>query len=258
MSMVPPLRVVPLETVMPHEEYDPLSVERLADRIESEGTQRNPVICIEADEEGLVVLDGATRTEALRRLGVHHVVVQVVDAAAVTLETWHHVVRDGRPTAVMDRIASRPGLFLDHGGGPPRVNPAAGPPMSAMGKGMSPNAILSTLVSGYIGRWHVSRIIDPDPDVVTHRFPDWAVIVEFPRLEVKEVMKAALSRDLLPAGVTRFLVPERVLRLDAELALLRSGSSLDSKQKKLEALIQARSRAGRVRRYEETVVILDD
>jgi hypothetical protein len=84
------------------------------------------------------------------------------------------------------------------------------------------------------------------------------VIVEFPRLEVKEVMKAALTRDLLPAGVTRFLVPERVLRLDAELALLRAGSSLESKQLALDALILARARAGRVRRYEETVVILDD
>jgi hypothetical protein len=71
-------------------------------------------------------------------------------------------------------------------------------------------------------------------------------------------MKAALTQDLLPAGVTRFLVPERVLRLDADLALLRSASTLDTKQKALETLIQARSHAGRVRRYEETVVILDD
>jgi hypothetical protein len=258
MSMVPPLRVVPLELVMPHEDYDPLSVERLADRIETEGTQRNPIICIESGSDGLVVLDGATRTEALRRLGVRHVVVQIVDADSVALETWHHVIRDGRPTAVMDRIASRPGILLAHGGDPPRVSPAAGPPMSAFGEGLSPNALLSTLVEGYIGRWRVSRIIDPDPDVVTSRFPDWAVIVEFPTLDVRQVMKAALTQDLLPAGVTRFLVPERVLRLDADLALLRSATALEAKQEALESLIQARSRAGRVRRYEETVVILDD
>jgi L-serine kinase (ATP) / ParB family transcriptional regulator, heme-responsive regulator len=243
---------------MPHEEYDPLSVERLADRIEAEGAQRNPVICVEADGDGFVVLDGATRTEALRRLGIPHVVVQVVDPAAVTLETWHHVVRDGRPTVVMDRIASREGLILAHGGDPPRVTPAAGTPMSALGEGVSSNAVLSTLVSGYIGRWRVSRIIDPDPDVVAQRFPDWSVIIEFPPLEVKEVMKAALGQDLLPAGVTRFLVPERVLRLDADLRLLRSPGSLTSKQEALETLIRARSEAGRVRRYEETVVILDD
>jgi hypothetical protein len=243
---------------MRHEEYDPLSVERLADRIEAEGIQRNPVICVDADRDDLVVLDGATRTEALRRLGVDHVVVQVVDPGAVTLETWHHVVRGARPTAVMDRIASRRGLILAHGGDPPRVTPAAGTPMSALGEGLSPNSVLSTLVSGYIGRWRVSRIIDPDPDVVTTRFPDWSVIVEFPRLEVKEVMKAAIGHDLLPAGVTRFLVPERVLRLNADLSLLRSPGSLDAKQEALEGMILARSRAGRVRRYEEAVVVLDD
>lgn len=258
MSLVPPLHVVPLERILPHEEYDPLSVERLADRIEAEGTQRNPVICVETEDDALVVLDGATRTEALRRLGVRHAVVQVVDGAAVTLETWHHVVRGGRPTTVMDRIATRPGLILTHGDDTPRVNPAAGTPVTVLGEGLSPNTVLSTLVDGYIGRWRVSRIIDPDPDVVTTRFPDWSAIVEFPRLQVEQVMKAALSRDLLPAGITRFLVPERVLRLDADLTMLRSRSSLETKQQALDALILARSRAGRVRRYEETVVILDD
>jgi hypothetical protein len=158
----------------------------------------------------------------------------------------------------MDRIGSRDGLIIAEGGDPPRVTVAAGTPMSILGKGLSPSAVLASLVSSYIGRWRVSRIIDPDLDVVTQRYPDWSVIVEFPRLTVKEVMKAALSQDLLPAGITRFLVPERVLRLDADLRLLRSPGSLETKQEKLDALIQARSRAGRVRRYEETVVILDD
>ena len=148
--------------------------------------------------------------------------------------------------------------MMAHGGEAPRVTPAAGVPMSVYGTGLSPNTVLSTLVSGYIGRWRVSRIIDPEPDVVTTRFPDWSVIVEFPRLEIREVMKAALGQDLLPAGVTRFLIPERVLRLNADLGLLRSQGDLSAKQEALDALIQARSRAGRVRRYEETVVVLDD
>jgi hypothetical protein len=243
---------------MPHEEYDPLSVERLADRIEAEGTQRNPVICVESGGNGFVVLDGATRTEALRRLGMAYVVVQVVEPSAVRLETWHHVIRGGRPTAVMDRIASRKGLILGEGGDAPRVTVAASTPMSVLGEGQSANASLSTLVGAYIGRWRVSRIIEPDPDVVTQRFPDWSAIVEFPRLRVKDVMKAALGDDRLPAGIIRFLVKERVLRLDADLRMLRSRGTLESKQESLDNLIQGRSRAGRVRRYEESVVILDD
>jgi hypothetical protein len=67
-----------------------------------------------------------------------------------------------------------------------------------------------------------------------------------------------VSNDLLPAGITRFLVPDRALRLNVELELLSSDAGTDQKQDRLDALIEERVREGRVRRYEETVVILDD
>jgi hypothetical protein len=71
-------------------------------------------------------------------------------------------------------------------------------------------------------------------------------------------MKAAVTEDLLPAGITRFLVHERALRLNVGLDLLSSSESLETKQQRLEELIEQRARNGRVRRYEETVFILDD
>ena len=67
-----------------------------------------------------------------------------------------------------------------------------------------------------------------------------------------------LGDDLLPAGVTRFLVPERALRLNIDLAVLASPDPIEVKQQALESLLAARARAGRIRRYEETIVVLDD
>lgn len=83
-------------------------------------------------------------------------------------------------------------------------------------------------------------------------------MIEFPILSLDDVMKAALTDDLLPAGVTRFLVNERALRLNVSLDLLSSEGSTADKQLALAELIAERTRNGRVRRYEETVFILDE
>lgn len=234
-----------------------MRVVSLMARITDEGRQGNPVICSEIDED-FVVLDGATRTEAMRRLGMGFLVVQVVAPDLVELETWHHVVRNCPPAAVLERLGANQDLLLGPAGTAPRVTVAGGPSVSVLGRAMSPNSTLSVLVDSYLGRWTVSRIIDPAPDVVSRRFPDWSVVVEFPTMKVDQVMKAALGGDLLPAGITRFLIPERVLRLNVGLDLLADSGSLAGKQEALDGLIQARSRAGRVRRYEETVIVLDD
>lgn len=252
MSLVPALRVVPIDSVRRHEEVDPLRVAELRDRIATERIQMNPVICMEADER-FVVLDGASRTEAVRSLGLSHIVVQPVDPATVTLETWHHVIRDCPPQQVVERIRAVPSILLSEEEGKPQVTTVDGERFSVLGMDMSPNTTLNALVDSYIGQWLTSRIIDPHPGTVTTRFPDWSVIVEFPAVRVEDVVKAALGADLLPAGVTRFLVPERVLRLSAPIELLESGD-----QEALDRLIDERSAGGRVRRYEETVVILDD
>ena len=84
---MPVLRVVPVAGIRSHEEVDPLRVERLVGRISEDGIQVNPMMCSEAPSGELVLLDGATRTESLRRLGFEHVVVQVIDPEEVNLET---------------------------------------------------------------------------------------------------------------------------------------------------------------------------
>lgn len=252
MSLVPALRVVPIGLVKPHEGVDPKRVSQIRTRISAERSQINPVICIEADGR-FVVLDGASRTEAITGLGLQHLVVQVVDPATVTLETWHHVLRDCPTDPIMEQIIGAPGLILSDSGGTPRITLKDGATQAVLGADMSPNATMSALVEAYIGRCETSRIIDPQVSTVTSRFPDWSMIVEFPAVDVDDVVKAALGDDLLPAGVTRFLIPERVLRLHAPLSILESGD-----QDGLERLVEERSVSGRVRRYEETVVILDD
>lgn len=258
MSALPDLRVVDLDTIRRHEEVDPLRVRRLVSRIEADGVQVNPMVCVEGPAGVLVLLDGATRTEALRSMGLQHAVVQVVDPGTVTLETWHHVVRGCRPETLVDKIGSSLDLALSQDPGTPCLHLADGSTMLVGGVGISANATLSTLVSGYVGQWTVTRVIDPSPESASATFPDWAAVVEFPILSVDDVMKAAVGEDLLPAGITRFLVPDRALRLNAPLALLRSDHTVEAKQNALDHLLEERAAEGRIRRYEEPVFVLDD
>ena len=258
MPHMPVLRVVSLSRIRRHEEIDPFRVERLVGRIANEGIQVNPMMCSEAPSGELVLLDGATRTESLRQLGLEHAVVQIVDPEEVTLETWHHVIRECTEQEILQQIEATEDLVLTEGPGTPRLRLAGGGIQSVQGTGVSPNAALTALVHSYVGRRTVNRITDPADESVPWRFPDWAAIIEFPTLSVEDVMKAAVGDDLLPAGITRFLVPERALRLNLDLALLQSPGTVEEKQESLDEMLSLRARAGRIRRYEETVVILDD
>lgn len=255
---MPDLRVVPLEGIRRHEEIDPLRVERLMGRIGADSTQVNPMMCAEASTGELVLLDGATRTEALKKLGLEHAVVQMVQRSHAKLETWHHVIR-GCPSAdVVTQIEATAGLELTEAGPTPRIHAVEGSYSSVVGNALSINATLSTLVDTYIGTRKVSRIIDPSTEQVGWSFPDWSVVVEFPTLTIEDVVSAAVGQDLLPAGITRFLIDDRALRLNMDLDLLRSDLSREDKQQVLDELLEQRAHEGRIRRYEEPVYILDD
>jgi hypothetical protein len=258
MPHLPLLRVVPLESIRRHEAIDPLRVERLVGRIEAEGVQVNPMVCTLAPDGVLILLDGATRTESLKNLGLEHAVVQMVEPDTVTLETWYHVVRGCDREELVKAVGESSDLILSEEEGTPGIHLRDGGSRLVLGEGVSANATLSALVGSYVGRWRVSRVAEPGIDRVAWSFPDWSAVVEFPTLSLDEVMKAAITDDLLPAGITRFLVDERALLLNAPLDLLAGEGSIDEKQKRLDDLIAERAQDGRVRRYEETVFILDE
>jgi len=258
MPHMPVLRVVALTLIRRHEEIDPLRVSRLSERIAAEKIQVNPMVCIEAPGGELVLLDGATRTESLKKLGLEHAVVQIVQPGGVGLGTWHHVVRGCSPDELAAAIEACTEIELQNGAEPPSVIANTGSTLHVVGPGLTANATLSALVGTYVGKWNVTRTTDPRPETTASSFPDWTAVVEFPTLDVEDVMRAAVTNDLLPAGITRFVVPERALRLNMPLDLLDSGATIEEKQDALNQLLEQRARDGRVRRYEEPVYVLDD
>ena len=179
---MPVLRVVPLSRIRAHEDFDPLRVDWLVTRISEDGIQVNPMMCSEAPSGELVLLDGATRTESLRRLGFEHVVVQVIDPDEVILETWHHVIRQCTEEEILNDINDFGSLTVSEGSANPSLHMSSGAVYTVTGTGVSPNAALTALVHSYSGRRTVSRVTNPRDESVPWKFPTWATVIEFPTL----------------------------------------------------------------------------
>ena len=258
MQDLPDLRVAPIEEIRPHEDFDPFRVDRLRDRIASDGIQINPMVCTLAPDGSYVLLDGATRREAFNRLGLPHAVIQIVDPRSVTLETWHHVLQNGQTEALFEALNASDTFELVKDRGTPRINIGVDDWRTAQSTGASTNACLNALVDCYQGRMTVTRVTDPSVSAVTSTHNDWTAIVEFPSLSIEDVMKAATEADFVPAGITRFVVPARALRLNIPLTFLMEPADTATKQERLDEILAKRAREGRIRRYDEPVIILDD
>lgn len=80
----------------------------------------------------------------------------------------------------------------------------------------------------------------------------------FPSFDIKFVLQSAVEEKLLPAGITRFVVPGRVLRVNVDLENLRGKDPLSHKNAWLNRLIAEKFASRSVRYYQEPVYLLDE
>src|SRR5262245_57961640 len=109
----PDIRVVPIDNCLLHEQTDDARVARLAARLQADAVLRNPPVVGRHDGvDELIVLDGATRVTASRRLGLAYIVAQVVDYddEAIQLHTWSHVLSGLALDTLCAALADEPAL----------------------------------------------------------------------------------------------------------------------------------------------------
>jgi phosphoglycerate dehydrogenase-like enzyme len=277
------LRIVPVAQVLPHEACHDSRVQRLATRITADQRLLNPPVVAEVDgEASYVVLDGATRVCAFKLLAHPHIVVQVVDVERdnVQLFAWNHVVRDrhaqGGVEGFMDLVRTIDGLHLRDV--PPDQVPEAVRKRGALGYILTMQNraylleidesalesaddwldVLNKLVDGY-GQWgDVERVLTADTEQVRSLHSDAVALVAFPTFTPDIVLQMAAQGRLLPAGITRFVIPGRILHLNAPLDKLISDEPLSLKQDWLDRFVQEKLGERRVRYYEEPVMLLDE
>lgn len=266
-----PLRVVAITDLVPHETHDEARVTVLADRLGDDAMLRNPPVVTRVDDR-FVVLDGATRSEAMRRTGLGDIVVQVVEVGPdLDLETWSHVLSEGSWSAVTAAVDALEGLvvvpceadeaidrLLEVGGVCALLSPAgqAAVVVAETGANRFDAAAAVTRACGEVAT--VARTMQRDLDAVRVDWPHLEALVVFPPFTVEQVLLAARSGHLLPAGVTRFIVPGRVLHLDLPLSWLRDDRALEAKNRDLHDRLRRRHLEGTIRYYREPVYLLDE
>ena len=265
------LQVVPLEKVFPHEHVDPRRVKKLTGRLEADGVLSSPPVVVESGDY-YVVLDGATRTTALKQLGYPHAIVQVVsDHDNVDLRTWYHAISGVNPSKLVkllddlpevSMVETDPNKILDEMivyGGLCYLHTADGRVFFIQpATGVNRLDALNKLTNTYIEAGLVSRTLNRDVISLQQEYPDLAALVIFPEYTFEQVLQIARAGRVLPAGITRFIIPGRVLRLNAELDHLKSDSSLAEKNAWLYQYVIDKQAEGKVRYYQEAVYLLDE
>lgn len=260
------LRIVAKEDVLLHEQTDPQRVERLVQALRNDAFLRNPPVVAEAGGR-YVVLDGATRTTALSVLDCRHLVVQVVPYSThVKLEAWYHLLPMPTAKEVIKGLGGPKGAVgldtarraLDERSAVAAVVVNEDEAYLLSPSADDANTALRKLVHSYGNFGEVHRIVHSDLQSVVRSEESVGAVVLFPPWKPEEIIRAATQNDLLPAGITRHIIPGRALNINVSLDILQLDATMDAKSEWLERWLTQKIMAKKVRFYHESVFVFDD
>jgi hypothetical protein len=268
------LRTVPLNDVLLHEEVEARRVDRLITQLRSDWLLKNPPIVTQYDGK-YILLDGATRVTALKRIHCRDVVVQIVDYGmpGLVLETWNHMLLDLPADQLLDALARIPGVrlqatsaedaeqALNERAGVATIVPADGRVLSLISD--TPElerqaGLLNQVVASYEGRGEMYRVAHTDLERLLAEHGRLTALVVFPRFRPEEIQRLALNGTKLPMGITRHIIPGRVLHIDIPLAILERDQPLQAKNAWLDNWMKEKMAERHVRYYQEPVFLFDE
>ena len=271
----PDLRVVAVDSLLPHEIHDEQRSEPLVRRLPKDGTLMNPPVVTQMEDGQFVILDGANRITAFQMLGYPHILVQVVPyrQPIVELQTWYHVVSGvggedlaGRFAEIRELEQAETDVFHARALLAQRAVLvyyllADGRVFTLSGLGSDIHErtrLLIEIVKKYLHEGRLNRTNTDDIDMLRTLYPAMSIAVVFPRYEPVEILDLALEGLPLPPGITRHVVHGRALRLHYPLERLTEDKSLAEKNADLARWIQARFEKRQVRFYAESTYLFDE
>lgn len=275
-SFLPDLQVFSTEKLLPHEEFDPKRIEKLAQRLRNDGILKHPPIVTQIPfQEEFVILDGSNRVMAFKHLGIPHIVAQRVDynQPGLVLDTWYHVVA-GMPLDDFNRELRRvTGLNLL----PCQLEDArlslANQEAAAYiicEEGVrkvcnsSPEhcqhdiSLLNRLVWVYKGHANIFRASNDIWEIQKPYYPDITALVIFPRLTPDDIIHAACSGEKLPTGISRHVIPARALNINIAISAMDNPLSKEEKGAWLHNWLMERMAANSIRYYAESTFTFNE
>jgi len=250
-SSLEDLLLVDLDCLILHEAHDEDRLARLRGRIETEGEQRNPVI-VSPHEDRYLVLDGAHRVRALDELGSRFALVQTVEPPEKA-EGWGHLLNgvgkddldDIAEIEVSDTLDLTPLAEVETVGGTIFL--------SATEEGLQGRVRALWGLQSLYPKNVLVRRVDPDGAV---SISEREVLIRYQTFTPAELAAIVDSGIVLPAGITRFRVQERVLGVRYPLGRMVEGDP-SVRNAELREFVERSWGEDRVRYYGEPVVLFE-
>lgn len=271
---LPTFRIVPLQSLILHEEHDSQRASPLVEKLRQQGILRNPPIVLPLSDgsDRHIVLDGANRVTAIKQMEFPHILVQlaVQPETEITLRTWKHVIWGMSQRSLLSGIRNVKGLQLA------KINPRSSmeAPRSApvqirladgsMYLGITPRSmsgqvrVLREIVNVYKQRATMDRTSQTMIEPFRRIHPKLTALLIFPRFEIQTILELAANGEVLPPGITRFTVSPRALHLNYPLHELSSGKPLAYKVEYLDQWIESKVAKKGVRFYAEATFLFDE
>ncbi len=280
------LRFVHLQDLTFHERCDFKRTQKLAQQMKRDEHLKNPVLvgCTNNEDvrqskrgrsEKLLVLDGVNRVSALRLLNIPDVLIQMVDYEdkRVKLSSWSHLVFDTQKEEIIKKlkdlnlqVSSCPFnwrkealnhqrtisyfLFRDLTG--LVVTNGISAPEDKVRN-------LYQLMATYNGRSEICYL-DSERHFLSvfEHLKNSSAINLIPQFSKKEILDLAQKAIYLPFGVTRFIVPHRILGLEVSCSVLSAQTPLSEKNLFLKELLAYRIRTKKAKFYQESVTLFNE
>lgn len=272
---LPLLDILPIESLILHEDHDVQRSMPLIEKLRAAGILRNPPIVMPLTDgtNRYMVLDGANRVTSLREMEFPHIVAQVVQAddPNVNLQTWNHVVWGMKPRSLMSGFRKLKGLSVIKVDTHKSVDAPIYVPVNIRlpdGKlyllSEEPADLsnhihtLHAIVNTYKSCASLDRTSQTLIDSFREIHEDLAALIIFPRFKIPTLLKLAGRRIVLPTGITRFTVSPRALHLNYPLHELSSGKPIEYKRDYLKMWVDERVKKKGVRLYSEATFLFDE
>lgn len=278
-NFYPTIKIVPLSQCLAHEGVVQKWVEGIAFNILDNGIMKNPIIVTKRDEY-YVVIDGMHRFAACKEVEIRDILVCEIDYFSddIVLEGWDAFTFEtldlstllktlfpttdytiSQVTALSDcqtRVNARTALVggTDRRGSTWIVEKKSGAIASVDELIRATELIDQAIDEKGLKVAYIANSISIEE---FNRSGAESIVVR-PVFTKNEIIERTLQNKLFPRKSTKHVVPNRPLRVDIDLALLRADIDIETKNRVLQEHLQWCFKSDRVRYYPEPIFIFSD
>jgi L-serine kinase (ATP) / ParB family transcriptional regulator, heme-responsive regulator len=250
-SIISSLKLLPIDLIELHEDYEPSRLEKTLSSIENDQFLRHPIIVTRLSNNRYLVLDGVHRFISLKKLGCTKVPVQEVAKEEFTFTAWVHLVKRGNWYEELLQNTKLPwvkekkegSLFVEL-----VTNKNERHFLYETDIASHFLECWHTIVSSYTKQHDVTRV--PKESEFVPQTEE--VVITYGTLDYDSIAQYVVDGKKLPAGVTRFQVNGRFLNLQVPLALLKECNRFEKEWNEL--LVKSEKS---LRCYEEKVYLCE-